>query len=143
MSISPRSVLVALVLLVPVAACGSEDDGGAITGEPGPTTAVTAPPQSLTTATTAAPDAGTVVEVVVTGGQPEGGAQDVSVGVGDTVTIRVTADVVDEVHVHGYDLKTDTVVGEPVEITFVADIPGQFEVELEDAGELLLNLTVS
>jgi hypothetical protein len=139
--------LFALALVaLPIAACGSEDDGGAIGGGTVPST--TAAPGGSTTApgpttTTAADANGTVVEVEVEGGVPVGGSQDVQVDVGSTLTIRVTADVEDEVHVHGYDLHADTVVGEPVEITFVADIPGQFEVELEDAGELLLDLTVS
>jgi FtsP/CotA-like multicopper oxidase with cupredoxin domain len=129
MSVSPRSTLLVLLLLVPLGACGGEDSGGAVVADP--------------SATTAAAGAPTVIEVTVEGGQPSGGAQDVSVDVGDEVTIRVTADVADEVHVHGYDLKTDTVPGQAVEISFAAAIPGQFEVELEDAGVLLVNLTVS
>ncbi len=65
-----------------------------------------------------------------------------TVGLGDEVTIRVTADVADEVHVHTYDLYADLEPGTPGEITFVAEIPGVHEVELEGAGLLLLNLEV-
>ena len=142
MSISPRTGLLGLLLLLPLGACGSEDDGGAIV--PAETTATSAAASTTAAAPTTAPaPAGTVIDVVVSGGQPEGGAQDVAVAVGDEVTVQVTADVEDEVHVHGYDLLADTVPGQPVEITFVADIPGQFEIELENAGVLLVNLTVS
>jgi len=55
----------------------------------------------------------------------------------------VTADVVDEVHVHGYDLFADVAPGAPATINFVADIPGVWEVELEGAGALLVELEVS
>ena len=148
MSISPRSALLGLLLLVPLAACGSEDDGGAIvpaettaTSEGDSGSSTTAAP---TTATTTAPEpTGTVIDVVVAGGQPEGGSQSVDVPVGEQVTLRVTADAADEVHVHGYDLFADTVPGEAVELTFVAEIPGQFEIELEDSHVLLVELTVS
>ena len=44
---------------------------------------------------------------------------------------------------HGYDLLADVAPGAPAEITFVAEIPGQFEVELEGGHTLLAELTVS
>ena len=62
---------------------------------------------------------------------------------GESVTLKVTSDVADHVHVHGYDLFTDVAAGDPVTIEFSADIPGVFEVELEDSGLLLLELEVS
>jgi len=55
----------------------------------------------------------------------------------------VTADVSDEVHVHGYDKKTDITAGVPGSLTFTADIPGEFEVELENAHLKIAELTVS
>jgi hypothetical protein len=58
------------------------------------------------------------------------------------VTIRVTSDVADEVHVHGYDLMTDVDPGTPATVTFDATIPGVFEVELEKLGQQLLTLQV-
>jgi heme/copper-type cytochrome/quinol oxidase subunit 2 len=59
------------------------------------------------------------------------------------VTVRVTSDVADEIHVHGYDLKQDVEAGSTAEISFTADIPGVFEVELENAGFKLADLEVS
>ena len=65
------------------------------------------------------------------------------VSLGDVVTLRVTSDVADEIHVHGYDIMQDVGAGETAEVTFTADIPGQFEVELEKAGIPLVQLVVS
>jgi hypothetical protein len=143
-------VLLALPLALLAGACGDDDDDAAETT----TTATTAAPEATTTtagggeptttATTAAPEPeGNVVEVEVVGGQPAGGAVAASVPVDEEVTIRVTSDVEEEVHVHGYDLTADVVPGTPVEITFVANIPGQFEVELEGSHVLIIDLTVS
>jgi hypothetical protein len=50
--------------------------------------------------------------------------------------------VADEVHVHGYDLTAALTPGQPTELTFAATIPGVFEVELHDAGTVLLTLQV-
>ena len=55
----------------------------------------------------------------------------------------VEADVSDEVHVHGYDLLAEVSPDEPAVIVFRANAPGVFEVELEGAGLLLLELTVT
>ncbi len=54
----------------------------------------------------------------------------------------LTADVTDEVHVHGYDYYLDLTPGVAVELAFVADIPGIFEIELEGSGLLLFELVV-
>jgi hypothetical protein len=58
------------------------------------------------------------------------------------VRILVRADVSDHVHLHGYDLMADVAPGEPARIDFVANAPGVFEVELEDAGKLLFELEI-
>jgi hypothetical protein len=136
MRTAPRLARLALVAGL-LTACGGDDDTAADTTSTTSTTIAS-------TATTAAPEPeATVLEVVVAGGQVEGGVRDEQVAVGDEITIRVTADVADEIHVHGYELLADTLPGESVDLTFVADIPGQFEVELHDAGLVLLNLVVA
>lgn len=56
--------------------------------------------------------------------------------------MRVTADVSDEVHVHGYDVFADVAPEAPAELTLTADIPGIFEVELESSGLVLFDLQV-
>ena len=85
---------------------------------------------------------GVVVDLVIVDGKLDGGARRESVGVGDTVTIRVSGDSDDEVHVHGYDLSVD-LVGGAGELTFEASIPGVFEIELERSHTLVVRLEVS
>lgn len=89
------------------------------------------------------PDAGTeTIEVTVAGGAVTGGGRH-DVSLGDTVSLSVTSDVADHVHLHGYDVMVDVGPGEPAELTFDATIPGVFEVELEESGVLLLELEIS
>lgn len=68
------------------------------------------------------------------------GAVDVSVGT--TLTLVVSGDTADEVHVHGYDRYLDVPAGGSAALTFVADVPGIFDVELHDLGVLLTQLRV-
>jgi hypothetical protein len=82
------------------------------------------------------------IEVRVVGGRVEGVEDAVDVSLGESVTIRVRSDVADEVHVHGYDLVDDVGPGEEAEIELTTDIPGAFEVELEEARLLLFELRV-
>ena len=61
---------------------------------------------------------------------------------GTEIELTVTSDVADEVHVHGYDYKATVTPGAPAVILFVADLPGIYEVELEDARVVLFELEV-
>ena len=92
--------------------------------------------------TASARAAGRVISVVVADGKvtPEPAAVDLRLG--STVMIEVTADVDDEVHVHGYDKKVDVQSGVPTRLQLVLDVPGQFEVELESARQELFTLRV-
>jgi len=144
---SPRllAVVLAVVLALALAACGDDDDGVIDAGTTTTTeaTTTTGAAEPTTTATTAPPaPEGAVIEIEVVGGEPVGGSQTVEVPAGDDVTIRVTADTVDEIHVHGYDLTAAVGPDAPAEIAFAAEIPGQFEVELHESGALLVQLVV-
>jgi len=61
----------------------------------------------------------------------------------ETVTVRVTSDVADTIHVYGYDKTTPVSEGGTVELTFVANVSGIFTVGLEHSNQLLFDLEVS
>jgi len=114
------------------------------TAGPAPSTTASPPPVPTTTTpptTTAATRADAVIESAIADGvitspdRPE-------VALGSTVLVIVTADVADEVHIHGYDYFLDLTPRATAEIEFIADIPGIFEVELEDSHRLLFELVV-
>jgi hypothetical protein len=122
--------------------------GCAGTDEPVPAGSSTSSSSSspASTSAAAAPSApaaaGQRIEVTVTGGQVTGDTGRVPVPAGEHVTLVVTSDALDELHVHGYDLTADLPPGAPATVEFDATIPGVFEVELHDAGTLLLSLQV-
>jgi heme/copper-type cytochrome/quinol oxidase subunit 2 len=60
----------------------------------------------------------------------------------ERVILRVTSDVADELHVHGYELSAPLPAGEPVSLTFIAAKSGRFEVELHGAHRQLGALEV-
>ena len=62
--------------------------------------------------------------------------------VNEAVTVRVTSDVADEVHVHGYEKRFAVAAGQRGEVTFVANIPGVFEVEFEKSHKVLFTMEV-
>ena len=78
---------------------------------------------------------------MVIGTELEGGARRESIPLGEKVTVRVSGTSTDHVHIHGYDLFIDLADGVG-ELTFVADIPGVFEIELEGSGTLLVQMEV-
>ncbi len=104
-----------------------ESDGDA-------TTETTPPPP-------AAPEA---VRARITIG-PDGpsGIQRIDARRGQRVVITIVSQVADHAHLHGYDLFVDVGGGRPTRMTFVADTPGRFEMELEDRGQPIADLRVS
>jgi FtsP/CotA-like multicopper oxidase with cupredoxin domain len=61
---------------------------------------------------------------------------------GDTITINLTADRAEEIHLHGFDLKFEAEPGKTVTRTFKADRTCDCEIEIEDSSTHLGSLTV-
>ena len=68
---------------------------------------------------------------------------DPSAHLGDSVTMTITADRDEEIHLHGYDLAFECRAGQPLTKTFRADKTGQFDIEVEGTSERLGAFTVS
>ena len=122
---SARWWLVASVLALALAACG----GGGYDNQAAATTTGAAGAQT--------------VQIAVTGTKVQTAERRVKVPLDGKVRLQVTADRADEVHLHGYDRKVDIEPGKPAVLEFTADVPGVFEVELEEAGLKLVELQVS
>ena len=83
-----------------------------------------------------------IIDATISGGEVRTANERVEVALGETVRLVILSDSNDELHVHGYDLKRPLTAGKELTLEFVADIPGVFEVELEDAGLDLFELRV-
>ncbi len=71
-----------------------------------------------------------------------GGPRRIRVRHGDTVRVEVTADVSDEVHVHGYDIEEEVGPEEPARISFYADLTGRFDIEDHETEAVIGTLVV-
>jgi len=89
------------------------------------------------------PVAGKRIEVTVTHGKASGDTGRIRVPVGTPVTLVVTSDTADEVHLHGYDLEKELSPGKPTTLRFDATQTGVFEVELHEANVVIAHLQVS
>ncbi|TFV89786.1 hypothetical protein [Blastococcus sp. CT_GayMR16] len=141
MTVRPSRFPAALGLALAVALTGCA--GTAAPDEVGSSSSAAASTSAAASASTAAATpAGQRIEVQVSGGGASGDTGRVPVAVGEHVTLVITSDAADEVHVHGYDLEAELSPGQPAELAFDATIRGVFEVELHEAGTLLLSLQV-
>lgn len=125
-----------------LASCGGDDDVG--TTETTTLTRPTIPTTTDTTATATTTEVAQlrIVRVQVVEGAPQGGIVRETVQKNDRVVLVITSDVADEVHLHGYDVTRDVSAGGTVRLPFTASLPGRFEVELEDRGAQIADLTV-
>jgi hypothetical protein len=142
------AALVALLLFGTgglVASCGG-DDGDVATTETTMTSTDATTTETTTTQATVTtpppPQKPTLVRIVVVDGAPKGGIVRETVDKGDRVVLVVKSDVSDHVHLHGYDIMRDVASGRTARLPFKATIPGRFEVELEDRGVQIADITV-
>lgn len=89
------------------------------------------------------PSAPVTVAIRLTDGAASPSGEKVSVAQGQQVTLTITSDRRDEIHVHGYDVEIPVQPGKHVERSFTADQTGSFEVESHEPEFLIVVLNVS
>jgi cytoskeletal protein RodZ len=149
------TVIASLALVVALAACGSDNDGGGDTTAPPTTRAetttseaatTTAPPTTAERTTTSAPTTTAPSTTAADPGRIEVDADTIgdtpmtaTVPLGTSVTLVVHSATPQEFHLHGYDI---TATGTDVNMQFTADQAGGFELESHDTEKVFLVLTV-
>ncbi len=83
----------------------------------------------------------TTITLELEAGELVSGVRREAASLGDTVVVEVLGEFDEQIHVHGYDLIIEP--GNDHILQFEALIPGRFEIELEQSGQLLIELTVS
>ncbi len=134
------TALLAAALLL--AGCGSSDEP---TDESAPAAAATPSSTPTPDASPSEPaDDGVDVEIVVEDGKvtPQGGR--VEVKVGQEVTLSITSDAEEEIHVHSDPEHTYQVEpGDAITETLTIDRPGQVAVEAHHLGVTIVQLVVT
>lgn len=80
------------------------------------------------------PPAPPVPTIRIRGDALVGGAETIDVSTGETVRFRVVADEAWDLHIHGYEIERTVQPGEPLQISFPAEIEGAFEAEVHGAS---------
>ncbi|MEV0615852.1 hypothetical protein AB0I81_21240 [Nonomuraea sp. NPDC050404] len=91
---------------------------------------------------TGAPSGQSDAEITVTRGRVSPPPGWLEVDKGQSVSITVTSDVADELHVHGYDITAALRPGTPATVRFTADLTGVFQVETHVSKLVLTQLAV-
>ncbi len=84
-----------------------------------------------------------IFELVVKSRKLVSGPETLKVIEGDNVTIKITADEDEELHLHGYDKMVDLTADKPAELNFTANLTGRFIYELEHSKTDIGALEVS
>jgi FtsP/CotA-like multicopper oxidase with cupredoxin domain len=155
-SVTPRQRIVLLAIAAVVLAGGialAASSGGDETEQAGSTTAAPAAPdeaspvddgaETAPAQTQQEPPPPRVETIRMRGRAPVGEPRTLRYERGDTIRLRFTSDVAEEVHIHGFDEYVDVPAGgTPKTARFKADLEGIFEVESHGSGELLAKLEI-
>lgn len=140
-----------LALAVTLSACGSTDADSAAgrTPAPSPTesmarpTSTTTSPSTTTATTSASPTpAGRTLTIRVKGSTITPAPATVDLAVGESLTIRVTSDHEDTLHIHGFEVEKALAPGKATPVTVTGTQPGVYEVETHHPELRLLKIAV-
>lgn len=126
----------ALLLVLPVTACGGEDPKPA-----GPRPVLVQPSQPGV-ASGVGQSGDRRISLIITKGKVSGVSKTVELRLNTRVRLTVTADVADVLVLEGYDARAQLAVNEPTQLTFITDKAGEFAVSLEGSGQVLTRLRV-
>lgn len=123
-----KTIVALVAALLLVAGCGGTDTG-TVSSSPNPSPEPTSEE--------------VVVDIAIKDGKvtPQGDRVDVEAG--QEVTLRISSDAAEEIHVHSDPEHTFSVQpGEPLEESFTIDTPGQVAVEAHELGATIVQLVV-
>ena len=139
----PISYAAGLGLALALTACGGSGD------EPGGTTTTSAASSSSSSSSSlssssssSSSPAGRTIEVTVTGNKVSPAPTTVDLAVGEKLTLTVTSDHADELHIHGFEVEKELVAADPLSVTVTGDQPGVYEVETHHPELRLLKIAV-
>jgi hypothetical protein len=125
-----RTFAALLAALLLASGCGGSTDTGTVSSSPNPGTESPA-------------SDGVVVNIAIKGGKVRPHGDRVDMTVGQEVTLRISSDAAEEIHVHSDPEHTFEVKpGESLEESFTIDTPGQVAVEAHHLDATIVQLVV-
>lgn len=140
---SPRRARTPLLAVVPLLLLVLTGCGGGDPEPSGPLPMLVSP--SLPAVASGVPQAGQpqMVSISISGGRATGDTGPVPIKKDTEVRITVLSDVTDVLLLEGYQRRAQVSIGSPVQLEFIADRTGTFDVVLERSGMKVTSLVVS
>jgi len=140
----PFTCAAGLALALSLAGCGASGDDPASSGTTGSgsTSSSTSASSSSSSSSPSSSPSGRTIEVTVEGSKVTPAPTTVDLGVGEKLTLTVTSDHADQLHIHGFEVEQDLVAGQPTTVTVTGDQPGVYEVETHHPELRLMKIAV-
>lgn len=138
------SLLLILTTALALSSCSGETPAAEQTST-SPSASASAGPESTEPSEPAEPEpTGTVIDVTVKGDSVHPNGDTVKVGVGEPVTLNITADRAGALHVHSSPAEQELEFDKGIhEFVVTIDRPGVVEIEEHEAGKVVVQLQVS
>ena len=131
-----RAAIIGCAAVALVAGCGSSSGGTS------PTTAEPVPSTDSAASVSAQPDT-LQMNLSIDGGTVEPTNQRLDASVGQSISMSITSDVADELHVHSVPEHTFEIEpGKDQLFAFTVDVPGQVDIELHHSDRTVATLVV-
>jgi plastocyanin len=138
-----KIVTTVLAAVLVLAGCGGSSDDESASGEPTGAASTSAAPSPSASASPTAAEDGTRVQITIEDGTVTPRGERVEVKKGQKITLVVTSDADEEIHVHSDPEHTYQVkAGGPIEESFTLDTPGQVAVEAHHLDATIVQLVV-
>ncbi|MBV8928497.1 MAG: hypothetical protein JO152_05165 [Mycobacteriaceae bacterium] len=136
--------LVAALAVWLVAGCGGGNKTGSTTSSPGSSASRASSSAASTSASASQPPAGAATfDVTISKGEVTPSNATWQAKVGQPVSVRVTSDAADELHVHSTPDHEFEVAAAPDQVfTFTVTVPGSVEIELHHLDKTVATLQV-
>ena len=147
---TPRTTIpyaAGLALTLALSACGGEDaaaPGTSASSSPPSSSSSSSPSVSPSSSSSSSPAArGRGLNITITGKKVTPAPGTVDLAVGEKLTLVVTSDHDDQLHVHGFDVVEEELrAGVPTTVTVTGKDPGVYEVETHEPALRLLKIAV-
>jgi plastocyanin len=129
-----------------LAACGSSGDDPAISSTSTTSTSSTSSSSSSSSpsasSSSSSSASGRTIAITVKGSTVTPAPTTVDLAVGEQLTLTVTSDHADQLHIHGFEVEKDLVAGTPTTVTLTGAQPGVYEVETHHPELRLMKIAV-
>ncbi|MGO4342853.1 hypothetical protein [Pedococcus sp. 2YAF34] len=134
-----------LVLALGLTACGGDDSAVSGSTTSSSSTSSSSPSSSSSSSSsssTSPASQGRGLTITITGKKVVPAPATVDLAVGEKLTLVVTSDHDDELHLHGFDVEDKLKAGVPTTVTVTGKDPGVYEVETHEPPLRLLKIAV-